>query len=89
MTQKPGTIYGVVHDAQDRPVAQARVYFADGPVPLPEIALLTGDDGSFTLTAPTPGTYQIECATDNAAPARVKVKVTDGKESRVKIKLKS
>lgn len=88
MAQKPGLISGVVYDAQERPVAQARVYFTSGPVALPEIAMLTGDDGAFTLSAPVPGTYQIECATDNSAPVRITVAVSSGKNSRVKVKLK-
>jgi hypothetical protein len=88
MTQKPSVISGVVHDAQGRPVEQARVYFTGGPVPLPEIAALTGSDGSFALTAPAPGTYQIQVATDTSATARAEVIVTEGEEARVKIKLK-
>jgi hypothetical protein len=88
MTNKPTVINGVVEDAHGRPVAQARVYFVDGPVPLPEIAALTGSDGSFKLTAPAPGAYQIECATDTSTPARVTVNVVGGKETPVKIKLK-
>lgn len=88
MTQQPGTISGVVMNAQGRPVEQARIYFVDGPVPLPEIAALTNSDGAFTLTAPMPGAYQIECATDTSAPVRVTVTVRGGKESHVKIKLR-
>lgn len=88
MAQQPGTISGIVMDAQGRPVEQARIYFVDGPVPLPEIASLTNNDGAFTLTAPAPGAYQIECATDTFAPVRAAVTVQGGKESHVKFKLR-
>lgn len=88
MAQKPGLISGVVYDARERPVAQARVYFTDGPVPLPEIAMLTGEDGSFTLAAPVPGTYQIAFARDKSAPTKVKVSVASGQKAHVKVKLK-
>jgi hypothetical protein len=88
MVKKPSVITGVVENAKGRPVAQARIYFVAGPDPLPEIASLTGSDGTFTLTAPSPGTYQIECATDTSAPVRVTVNVTGGKEAQTKIKLK-
>lgn len=87
MAQQPGTISGVVKNAQGQPIEQARIYFVDGPVPLPEIAALTNSDGEFTLTAPAPGAYQIECATDASTPVRITVTVQGGKNSQVKIKL--
>jgi hypothetical protein len=88
MAKKPGLISGVVYDARERPVAQARVYFTDGPVPMPEIAMLTGEDGSFTLSVPVSGTYQIGFAKDEFAPTKVKVAVESGKQAHVKVKLK-
>ncbi len=46
---------------QDRagPVADAAVSFAGGPVDLPDIAALTGPDGTFALNAPAPGAYEV------------------------------
>ena len=37
----PTTIAGVVVDPRGNPVEEARVYFVEGPVPLPDIAALT------------------------------------------------
>jgi hypothetical protein len=52
---------GVVRDRTGAPVAEAVVSLAAGPVPLPDIAALTGPDGSFRVTAPMPGAYQLVC----------------------------
>ena len=43
---------GRVVDGGGRPVPQAFVVVVDGPVPVPEIALVTDDDGRFVLTLP-------------------------------------
>jgi hypothetical protein len=50
-------VSGVVKSQDGRPVANAMVSFVQAPVAVPEIALLTGEDGSFQLNAPSPGTY--------------------------------
>ncbi|MEU8545472.1 carboxypeptidase-like regulatory domain-containing protein [Streptomyces roseoverticillatus] len=69
-----GVIRGTVRDAAGAPVAGARVAFADGPVPLPDIAAVTGGDGRFALTAPAEGTYTLVCRGDGGtATARVRV----------------
>jgi hypothetical protein len=61
-------IRGRVRDPQGRPIAQAKVYFTSGPVPLPDIAMLTDSEGAFSISAPAPGTYQLECTADGFAP---------------------
>ncbi|WP_424887466.1 carboxypeptidase-like regulatory domain-containing protein [Streptomyces sp. XH2] len=69
-----GVIRGTVRDAAGAPVAGARVAFADGPVPLPDVAAVTGGDGRFALTAPAGGTYTLVCRGDGGtATARVRV----------------
>ena len=52
----PEVIHGVVRDQHGAPLAEARVYFAGGPVPLPDVAAMTDATGTFQLTAPVPGT---------------------------------
>ena len=47
MSDNPSTIAGVIVDARGNPVEGARVYFVEGPVPLPDIAALTDSDGRF------------------------------------------
>lgn len=67
-------ICGVVLDADGGPVPGARVALEAGPVPLPDLALLTGDDGTFWLEVPEPGGYAVAAHTDHGS-ARVQVEV--------------
>ena len=52
-------IHGIVTDADGSPVPGARVALEAGPVPLPDIALLTGEDGTFSLDVPRAGEYAV------------------------------
>lgn len=56
---KPTLVTGRVVDAEGNPVRGASVFFARGPVPLPDIAQVSGDDGVFSLSAPEVGVYTI------------------------------
>ena len=67
MSDNPPEITGVVVDAEDNPVEEARVYFVVGPVPLPDIAALTDSSGRFALSAPVSGTYQLGVASEGPA----------------------
>ena len=75
-------VSGVVSGPDGEPVGEARVYFAGGPAPLPDIAALTGPDGSFTLSVPAPGTYELECSADGYTSSRGSVEA-DGEEARL------
>jgi Carboxypeptidase regulatory-like domain len=68
-------IEGRAHLADDSPVSEARVFFAAAPVPVPDIATLTDDDGRFSLFAPSPGKYQLVCHADGLEPASVPIEV--------------
>ncbi len=81
-------ISGVVRDAHDNPIAQARVYFTNGPVPLPDMAALTNQEGAFSLAAPVAGSYTIACAAEGFAPTEVTVAVTDSQETHLEIRLR-
>lgn len=69
----PRPIAGLVRDESGAPVEGARVYFTDAPVPTPDVAALTGADGSFSLSAPADGTYTLECSADGFSAARASV----------------
>lgn len=71
------SIHGHVVDAHHRPVPGARVALGAGPVPVPDVALLTGDDGSFHLDVPVPGEYAVHAHTD-AGSATAQVQVPPG-----------
>ena len=80
-------ISGTVVDADGRPVAGARVFLADAPVSVPDIAALTDADGRFALTAPAPGSYTVAAASDVAsASARVTL---PGEDEHVTLRLAS
>lgn len=76
-------INGIVRDRSGRPVAEARVYYMSGPVPLPDIALLTGADGTFRLTAPVAGTYSIGCTSPDGESVSRTVEVTSEADASV------
>lgn len=80
-------IAGVVRDAEGRPVAEARVYFTDGPGPLPDIAALTGRDGAFALSAPSDGHYVLGCSAEGFEPARQSVTVSGARRIDVHVRL--
>ncbi len=69
-------ISGRVVDADGKPVAWARVMFARSPVPLPDVALMTGEDGSFTLSVPANGSYDILTMSDEQGQSTTTVDVT-------------
>jgi hypothetical protein len=50
---------GVVVDPDGRPVPDARVALTAAPVEVPDIAVLTGEDGGFTITVPVSGSYRL------------------------------
>lgn len=72
----PLRIDGRVVDADERPVPGVRVMLRAGrpDVFLPDVALLTGDDGGFALEVPTPGEYVVAAHGDTAS-AEVLVQV--------------
>lgn len=88
MAKSPSVISGVVRSPDGKPLSNARVYFKSGPVPLPEIAAVTDDDGAFTLTAPAPGEYTVESVADEFGAKSSKVKVKGGEPARLDLKLK-
>ena len=73
MAQATTLIHGRVVDAHGQPVAQARVGWADGPVALPDVMLLSDAQGRFTLAAPAPGHYTLQCHSDAHGQARLAV----------------
>jgi hypothetical protein len=83
----PSLISGIVSDVSGRPLAGARVSFTAGPVSLPDIAALTDSRGSFTLTAPAPGSYEIEAVAEGFVSKRVSVAVSAGRPARVELVL--
>jgi protocatechuate 3,4-dioxygenase beta subunit len=87
MAGDPSLVKGTVRDPAGNPVAGARVFFTGGPTPLPDIAALTDAEGRFALSAPAPGTYQLECHSEGFGPAKVSVTVPAVGETQIVIEL--
>lgn len=88
MAQPQHIISAIVRDLRNDPVAQARVYFISGPVPLPDIAALTDGNGLVTLSVPSTGTYTIGCTAEGFSTTTVTITVTSDQETSITIKLK-
>lgn len=86
MAHQPHTIAGRVQEANGRPAIGARIYFLNAPVAVADMAILTDQNGRFTLPAPAPGTYEVGCTFDGFEPVSVKVEVVD-KDAQVEIKV--
>jgi hypothetical protein len=81
-------ISGIVRSADGKPVTGASVFFASGPGSFPDIAALTDGQGRFALSAPSPGTYEIECAASGFAPTRTAATALKDRQVNVEIFLK-
>jgi hypothetical protein len=75
MTNARAVLSGRVLDALGHPVSGARLFVRKAPGPVPDIALLTGEDGSFTLSLPTWGRYELACSSDVLGIASAAVEV--------------
>jgi hypothetical protein len=84
---RPAVIRGTVLAGSGEPLSGARVYFVSGPVPLPDIAALTAEDGSFVLSAPAAGEYQIGAAADGFVPSAVTARVAEADSASVTLRL--
>ncbi len=73
--RQPFVISGRVRDPSGHPIGEARVYFTEGPAAFPDIAAVTDDEGRFSVTAPAPGTYILECRAEGFAPKETAVTV--------------
>lgn len=87
MTQPRSVIAGVVKDKNGSAISGARVSFVTGPIPLQDIAALTDVNGSFVLSAPTPGEYTVEVLSEGFSAKKVKIATESNQEEHIEIKL--
>jgi hypothetical protein len=78
-------LLGTVTGPNGERIDEASVYFMEGPVPLPDIAQLTNEQGEFRMAAPVPGTYRIGVRAGDLEPVEVTVEVGDEPEQAVEI----
>lgn len=88
MAEKPRVITGVVRDNAGKPIADARIYFTDSPMPLPDIAMLTDGNGKYSLSVPSAGKYTIGYNADGFAPETTTVKIESEQKVHLDIRLK-
>ena len=74
-TSARAVLTGRVLDALGQPVSGARVFVRKAPGQVPDIALLTGADGSFTLSLPAWGRYELAYSSDALGTASATVEV--------------
>jgi len=55
----PAIVAGRVVGQDGQPIVGASVLFSASPVAVPDIAQLTGYDGSFAMAAPAVGRYRV------------------------------
>jgi len=77
-------INGVVVNGDGRPVGDARVALVDAPAEVPDIAVLTGEDGHFSIGVPVSGSYRV-AAYGDAGHALETVEVGPGGAARVRL----
>jgi len=77
------SIRGQVRSAAGQPLAEARVYYLDSPVAMPDIAALANANGEFELSTPAAGSYTIGAALEGYSSASVTVEA--GAQERAEI----
>lgn len=88
MAEKPRVISGVVRDNDGKPIADAQIYFTDSPMPLPDIAMLTDTNGTFSLSVPSAGKYGIGFNADGFASETTTVTIGSEQKIHLDIRLK-
>ena len=88
MKELPILVSGLVQDESGEPISMARVAFVAGPEPFPDIAALTDRRGTFTLSAATPGRYELMCSADGFYPSKREVELKIGAVANVTFTLK-
>jgi uncharacterized GH25 family protein len=73
-----GIVQGrVVHASSGAPVADATIAVIDGPGPYPDIAVMTDDDGRFTLNAIAAGNWRLGARSANGETGEASVAVVN------------
>jgi hypothetical protein len=76
-----GVITGTVTDRHGIPMADVAVSLRVAPAPVPDIAALTGPDGSFSLAAPSAGHYTVVATDARGESAEASVVLGPGEDA--------
>jgi len=69
-------IRGVVRGAGGVLLEGAVIVFVEAPVDVPDIAAMTGDDGTFVVAAPAPGRYLLGIRADGYGVRELDLDIT-------------
>lgn len=83
---EPTTIQGLIVDSSNTPLVGARVSVISGSQPVPEIIVLTDQDGKYTWAVPE-GTFTLEVHLDGYVPAQGEVTTTAGQVATLNFQL--
>ena len=75
--QRPRVIRGVVFSEEGEPAKDVVVSLTSAPVPVPDIAALTGEAGDFALAAPATGEYVVTVSYPSGRQESRTVEVTE------------
>lgn len=81
------SIRGHVRTPDGEPVAEARVFYTESPVPMPDVAALSGADGRFELSTPAAGSYTVGSVLEGFGSSTVTVVVEADRPADVEITL--
>jgi hypothetical protein len=81
------SIRGQVRRPDGEPLAEARVYYTESPVPMPDVAALSNADGRFELSTPAPGRYTVSSVLEGYAASSVTVVVEAERQTDIDITL--
>jgi len=83
---KHGSVKGIVRSASGEPAASVAVMLS-GSHPTPDIAALTGDDGSFRFDDLDPGVYTVIARAETGETARATASVPSAGVGEVELDL--
>lgn len=75
-------VYGIISDANGRPLAEAGIAVIRGTAPFREILMLSGDDGKYTWPLPA-GKFTLKATKDGYKPHSRDVEVKDNEAARL------
>ncbi|HEX7878779.1 MAG TPA: carboxypeptidase-like regulatory domain-containing protein [Candidatus Eisenbacteria bacterium] len=80
-----GSIEGTVRNAAGRHLEDVAVFIKSADQPHPDIAALSGRDGTFRLTLLLPGSYVLEAVGAANSPVTIAVRVMSGPPTRIDV----
>lgn len=81
-------VTGQILDPNGHPEADAAAYVITAPQPMPDIAMISGPDGSFTFLAPIPGRYTLGARSERWGYAETTFQIGANVDIHIELHLK-